>query len=198
MKKFLIGLLSAGMVTASCAGTVFAAGINSAEQRILDQLDAPYTIGSITVSIDQTYRNTAENFFLANDISEAQADTVLAELDIMKEILSRNAQYLVKDGDFYFEGLTDMPKDDQDALFASAQRALKALGFKLAVDDQNISVTDANGKELFSAGEVIKSTGLSETQASSHAWMLYTGIAGVLLLAGGVCLIAKKRAASHS
>lgn len=193
MRKFLIGILSAALIAGSFSANVFAAEINQAEQRILDQLNTPYNISDITVSIEDQYINTVENFFLANNIQDEEADAVLLELESVKAILNRNADLLVKDADFYLEGIATLPEEDYNELLGCAQRICDILGLKLVVDGNQVVITDQSGKVWFSGSGLIKNTGRT-LQNNQNQWIIAAVIGILVLTAGGTAwLLGKKR-----
>ena len=74
MKKVL-KVLSAAMLSAvvavSAAATVSAAGINAAEQKVLDALNQTATMAGVEKSLPAEYKTQAENYFNTIIIDEA-------------------------------------------------------------------------------------------------------------------------------
>ena len=81
MKK-LSAILVALVLVAATAVTAFAAGINSSEQAVLDELKTSVAMKGGEMVIPTEYVNQAENYFNTIDMTEAQSNDIIA---IIKE-----------------------------------------------------------------------------------------------------------------
>ncbi|MGN1456626.1 MAG: hypothetical protein ACI4XP_01580, partial [Acutalibacteraceae bacterium] len=91
MKKILkvlsVGLLSAA-VAVSASSVAFAAGINEAEQKILDELHTTVTMNGVEKTLPADYINQAENYFNTVDITDEQANQVISGIEDAKAYLT--------------------------------------------------------------------------------------------------------------
>ena len=86
--KFIsIGLLSA-TIAATASISVFAAGINTAEQKILDELRTSVDMEGNSKYLPGSYINQAENYFNTIEISDADADTIISKIESTKTFLT--------------------------------------------------------------------------------------------------------------
>lgn len=90
-------LAAAVAVTASSAA--FAAGINSAEQSILDELNTSVTMQGVEKKIPASYINQAENYFNTIEVTDEQAAQIVAGIEDAKK-------YLESTGAANFKSLT--------------------------------------------------------------------------------------------
>ena len=119
MRKVL-KVLSAAMLTAvvavSAAASVSAAGINAAEQKVLDALDQTATMGGVEKSLPVQYKVQAENYFNTVNLADDQADAIVAKINeaigLLESSGASNAQELT---DAQFNALAAVAKEAASA-----------------------------------------------------------------------------------
>ncbi|MDY3861133.1 MAG: hypothetical protein SOZ45_01045 [Ruminococcus sp.] len=89
MKK-LCAVFTAMLVALLSCATVFAAGINSAEQSILDKLNTTVVMQGQTMRIPTAYVNQAESYFNTVDVTEDQAKEINSIIDEGKKLLEQS------------------------------------------------------------------------------------------------------------
>lgn len=174
MKKIICGLAAAVMLTV-CALPVFAAGINSHEKAVLDELRAGATVDGIHYNIPSQYINQAENWLNSSyDMTEEQANEVLSYIREAREIAVASG---AKDFD-------QMSAATRQKLLNLAQKAAAVVGLKLTVvNGKTVVITDANGVTVFKADAVIKATG-GQAADATNVVILALVVVGTIAAAG--------------
>ena len=148
----------------------FPASAASNTDAILSSLRSGVMVNGKEVAIPESYINQTENYFIAHQISDAQAEYILAEIAGAKAALQQ-------------AGVTDLKKMDsatKQRILAAAQASANEIDLKLTVDsDKNIKMTDSNGSIAFSNDNVIKTTGPSVDWQTR--FLLFAGIFALLL-----------------
>ena len=157
MKKIICGLAAAVMLTV-CALPVFAAGINSHEKAVLDELRAGATVDGIHYNIPSQYINQAENWLNSSyDMTEEQANEVLSYIREAREIVVASGA------------------KDFDQMSTATRQKLLDLAQKAAAD--------ANGTTVFKADAVIKTTG-GQAADATNVVILALVVVGTIAAAG--------------
>lgn len=185
-KKIAALLLACGMLTAMSLTAFAASGVSASEQRILDKAAAVRNMYTLTEQQKKTYDDAvaqARSYLEANDLSDAQVDSVLGGID--------NAAAAVKavcpDGD-----LSKLTSADKQALATKVASALQAgadaAGIKIIINsDGTVTFKSADtGKTIASTGAAVKATGVTAGTTAAVA------VALVVVL-GGCALIAKRK-----
>ena len=97
MKK-LSAILASATVIAMASVPAFAAGINSAEQAVLDKLsevNTSYNGGFITNADEML--NQAENYFNTIDMTDAESKEIIADINDAVDYLKSQGASTVKD-----------------------------------------------------------------------------------------------------
>ena len=92
MKKVLKVLSSAMLVAAvaaSAATVASAAGLNSDEQRVMDELNTSVNMAGVETFLTDSYKNQVENYLLQDDVdlTAEQADNVIAKVEETKSFI---------------------------------------------------------------------------------------------------------------
>ena len=145
IKLISIAMLSAA-VAVSASLSVSAAGINNAEQKILDELKTTVTMEGNIKTLPTSYINQAENYFNTVEITEEQANEIISKIESTKTFLTNT-------GAVNYATLTDAQEDE----FISRCKEIAAVvGLKIAYDKatQTVTIIDADGKVIFVAANV--------------------------------------------
>ena len=149
MKK-AIKIISVGLLSAAIAATTsmsaFAAGINSAEQKILDELRTSVDMEGNDKYLPVSYINQAENYFNTIEISDADADTIICKIESTKTFLTGT-------GAVNYDALTDAQIDE---FIVKCNDIVGVINLKLFYDKatRTVTIVDADGKTVFSATNV--------------------------------------------
>ncbi len=144
MKKFFKALsvcsLAAAM-TVGASATAFAAGINAAEQKILDELNTTVTMAGTEKSLPVVYINQAENYLNTVEITDAEADEIIKRIETVKS-------YLTSTGAAKYDDLTDAQIDE---FFALCQDVVSVINLKIAYNKATrvVTIVDSTGAVIF-------------------------------------------------
>lgn len=193
--KNIFKLLSVCSLTAAVgiasSATVLAAGINDAEQSILDELHTTVTMQGREKSLPSSYINQTENYLNTVELTDAEAQQIIAGIEETKA-------YLTSTGAANYDGLTDA---QIDTFFSYCQKTVSVINLKIAYNKATrvVTIIDENGKVVFTAtigngGKVdpdpIKPTGFD---FSIPGVMTVAGIGVLLVSAAGVYLVSTKK-----
>lgn len=146
MKKVL-KVLSAGLLSAavavSASSVAFAAGINDAEQKILDELNTTVTMNGVEKSLPVDYINQAENYFNTVEITEDEANQIVAGIEDAKS-------YLESTGASNFKSLSS---EQIDTLVSMSQSTVAVVDLTLSYTKSTgaVSIVDNSGNTVFTA-----------------------------------------------
>ena len=175
MKKVL-KVLSAAMLSAvvavSAAASVSAAGVNAAEQRILDELHTTVNMAGVQKSLPAEYITQAENYFNTVELTDAQADALIESFG------EPNAKSI---SDAQFNQVAAIAKEAAAAGGATitvTRRADALADVVLVKEGTNTPITDPNGSE-----GVIKTTGFDVPSVTVVA-----GVGILMVSAAGIYL----------
>ncbi|MDR1028194.1 MAG: hypothetical protein LBL63_02110 [Clostridiales Family XIII bacterium] len=175
-KRFVLVLVAVVMVFTLAMPIVASA---ASESDIIAAINQGVTVNGQTKAIPAKYVNAVQKYLDANDLTAAQADTLIAAINDARSTW-------VATGELNFASMTDAQKQSlQDKAVAAAS----AIGAKLTIDGDVIKVVDPNGK-VFSidvASGDIKQTGYSSALPIAVA----SGL--VVLLVAAFALTGKKR-----
>ena len=203
MKKLSV-IFVALLLVAATAVTAFAAGINSSEQAVLDELNGTVTMQGNEMRISQEFVNQAENYFNTIEMTEQESKDIIA-------IINEGNSFLVNSGASDFKSLS---YDQKQVLLGYGQKAVGVIGMTMSYDSttRTITVTDPNGNVAFSVSEAIylvpangSSSGSSGNSSNSGSVIKTTGsdvnyfgfialgAAAVVLVAGGAMFVVKTK-----
>ena len=190
MKKALSMVLLALVAVFAFAVTtpVHAAGALSADdQRILDALHQPITIGGKTFYLPASYIAQAESTLKQNNYSAAQADAVIAKINNAAATLE--AQGVDVSNVNSLEDLKKvLPASVIEAVKADVQSAASVLGLTVAINGDSVTIVNSGNSSstAFSTGSVVKQTG------ANYVISLVAGVTTMIIAAGA--LVINKRA----
>lgn len=159
--KKLMSVALAGAMALAMSVSVFAAGISSDEQKILDTAKARAV--ELGVAGTETYKNyvaQAESYLTANDLSSTQAN---AMVNAVNAAATKASQSLSAG-----QTLFDLSKEELTSLFKEVANDVKvaanAVGITMEIDaNGNITVhapkDDGTKTQVGNTGKVIKQTG---------------------------------------
>lgn len=204
MKKFS-ALVLALVLVAATAVTAFAAGINSSEQVVLDELHTSVTMQGNKMVISDEFVNQAENYF----------NTIEMTADESKEIIA-----IIEEGKTFLEGsgaanIGDLTYGQKQTLFAYGKKVVGVLDMTMSYDKTTkvLTIYDPDGNVAFAAvptliamasgsnsgsnsgssavsdGGVIKTTGAD----ANFIGFVVLGAVVVLLAAGGALYLVKTK-----
>ena len=182
MKKITKVLSSALLATAvAVTATVgaSAAGINAAEQKILDELHTTVSLNGVAKSIPASYINQAENYFNTVDITDEQATQVVAGIEDSKAYIESTGVAHMK----------DLSSDQIDTLVGKVNAALSPVSLTLQYTKSTgaVSIVDASGNVVFSTTAAAVSGGSRNPIKTTGADF---SVPGVVAVAGvGVLLV---------
>ncbi len=202
MKKVLKVLSVCSLVaalTAAASVTASAAGINAAEQRILDELHTTVTMQGMQKSLPVSYINQTENYLNTVELTDAEADEIIQGIEETKA-------FLTSTGAANYKGMTDAQIDQFVAL---CQKTVDPIDLTIAYNKVTmvVSIVDKNGTTVFttklsgngggqsSGGDIIDPNPIKPTGFDFNIPGV-TAVAGVgvlLVSAAGVYLITTKK-----
>lgn len=145
MKLISIALLSAA-VAVSASLSVSAAGINSAEQKILNELRTTVDMEGNLKTLPESYINQAENYFNTVEITDAQANEIISKIESTKTFLTNT-------GAVDYVSLTDAQVDE---FIVRCNDIVGVINLKLLYDKstRTVTVVDIDGNVVFTASNV--------------------------------------------
>ena len=192
MKK-LSAILASATVIAMASVPAFAAGINSAEQAVLDKLsevNTSYNGGFITNADEML--NQAENYFNTIDMTDAESKEIIADINDAVDYLKSQGASTVK----------DLNKAQKQELFTYGQKAANVIGVTVSYDKatKTVSATDnaivSTKVTTDSKGNTTTtSNAIATTGANVNTFAVATVAGAAVALAAGatVVLSVKKR-----
>ncbi len=201
MKRFfkILSVCSiAAAIGAASAIPASAAGINPAEQKILDELHTSVTMAGYPKYLPVVYINQTENYLNTVELTEADKDAIIAGINETKA-------YLTSTGAPNYDGLTDAQIDE---FFSYCQKTVAPINLKIAYDKPTrvVSIIDDDGKVIYSTQigskkDIIDPNPIKQTGFDFNLPGV-TAVAGVGILfvsAAGIYLVrSKKKAASEN
>lgn len=194
MKK-LSAIIAASAIVAMASVSSFAAGINSAEQSVLDKLSAvnsSYNGGFITNANEML--NQAENYFNTIDLTDAESQEIISYID---------------DGEAYIKSVgaktvNDLTAAQKQELFGYGQKAAGVIGVTVSYNkaDKTVSAKDKNGNAIVSTkvdtdskGNVTTSSNAIATTGANVNTVAAFAVAGsaIAVAAGATVVLAVKK-----
>lgn len=190
LKVLSVCSLTAAIGVASTVA-VSAAGINDAEQSVLDELRTTVTLQGTEKRLPVSYINQAENYFNTIELTQDEADQIIARIEEVKA-------YLTSTGASKYNDLTDA---QIDTFFSKCQYTVDVINLKIAYNKSTrvVTIVDQDGNVVFTAtvgrsGTVdpdpIKPTGFDFSIPGVTA---VAGIGVLLVSAAGAYLIITKK-----
>ncbi len=147
MKKFA-SVIVALMLVAVTAVTAFAAGINSYEQAVLDELGTTIPMKDGSMQIPAEFVNQAENYFNTIEMTEQESKDIIA-------ILKEGEAFMTSTG---AKNIPDMTFAQKKELLAYGQRVVGVIGMTMTYDNAKkmLYIYDPSGKVVFEAKPVLE------------------------------------------
>lgn len=195
MKK-LSAIIAASTIVAMASVPAFAAGINSAEQAVLDKLssvNASYNEGFVTNATEML--NQAENYFNTIDMTDAESKEIIADIEAGENYLKSQGASSVK----------ELNAAQKQELFGYGQKAANVVGVTVSYDKatRTVSATDKSGNAIVSTkittdskgNTVTSSTAIATTGANVNTLAIAVAAGSAVAIAAGatVVLTAKKK-----
>lgn len=193
MKK-LISIVAILFALFTVASPAQAAGaISSDEQRILDALSTSVTVSGKAFNVPQTQITQAENFLKQNDLTSAQVNTVVSNIEAAKTLLASQSIDL-SNVNSIDELVKALPRNVIVQIQGYVTAAADAIG--LVVTSWNggyvqLSQKTTSGKSATTTTPVY-STGSAVKQTGANYIVSFAAIGGLLTLAAGAFVIGKK------
>ena len=145
MKLISIALLSAA-VAVSASLSVSAAGINSAEQKILNELRTTVDMEGNLKTLPESYINQAENYFNTVEITDAQANEIISKIESTKT-------FLTETGAVNYISLTDA---QVDTFISKCKEIAAVVDLKISYEKstQTVTIIDSENKTVFVAANI--------------------------------------------
>ena len=192
MKK-LSTMIIAVILVAVSAVSVFAAGINSSEQAVLDELKTSVTMKGGEMTIPAEYVNQAENYFNTIEMTAEQSADIIA-------IIKDGKSFLEKSG---ASNIADLSFAQKQTLLSYGEKAVAVLGMTMSYDktSKSLTISAPDGSVAFTAvpkltasgqitnGDVIKTTGAN----ANFIGFVVLGAVAVLFVAGGALYLVKTK-----
>lgn len=142
VKSLAVAALSA-VVAVSATAAVSAAGINAAEQSILDELNTTIVMNGVEKRVQPQYVNQAENYFNTIEVTDEQAEQIIAKIDEIKTFLQGTSATKI----------AELTSEEADTVAELAQEALSVINLTLQYTKSTgaVSIVDADGTVVFSA-----------------------------------------------
>lgn len=191
MKK-ISAILIALVLVAATAVTAFAAGINSSEQAVLDELKTSVAMKDGEMVIPTEFVNQAENYFNTIDMTEAQSKDIIAVIKDGKNFLKNSGA----------SNISDLSFAQKQELLGYGERAVAILDMTMSYDKttKKLTIFDSNGKVAFSATPILTKTGaIAENPIKTtgsdvnYFGFIALGAAAVVLVAGGTMFVVKTK-----
>lgn len=192
MKK-LSTMIIAVILVAVSAVSVFAAGINSNEQAVLDELKTSVTMKGGEMIIPAEYVNQAENYFNTIEMTAEQSADIIA-------IIKDGKSFLEKSG---ASNIADLSFAQKQTLLSYGEKAVAVLGMTMSYDktSKSLTISAPDGSVAFTGvpkltasgqitnGDVIKTTGAN----ANFIGFVVLGAVAVLFVAGGALYLVKTK-----
>ena len=182
--KRLLALFAALIIFSVSCFPVFAAGINSAEQSVLGNMNTPADMNGNPVYVPASYINQAEAHFNTIDMTDAQASEINGLINSGRALLENSGKSKIQ----------DLSSDEKQQLLSYASQAAGVLDLAvpLGVDLTHIKITNKDGEVIVDESEsVIKTTG---GESPIFLYVEFAIIAAALVLSCIGAIILKKKA----
>lgn len=191
MKK-LSAMLVAFVLAVATVFSAFAAGINSSEKAVLDELKTSVSMSGGEMVIPTEYVNQAENYFNTIDMTEQESKDIIA---------------IIKDGKSFLAGtgasnISNLSFAQKQELLAYGQKAVAVLDMTMSYDKttRKLTIIDPNGNVAFSATPYLTKKGnveenpIKTTGADvSYIGFIALGVVAVLAAGGAIFVVKSKK-----
>lgn len=191
MKK-LSAIMIALILVASTAVTAFAAGINSAEQAVIDELEKSVTMAEGEMFIPDEFVNSMENYFNTIEMTDEESKEIIA-------ILNEGYAFLEGSGAANIKDLSIAQKQE---LLAYGQKVVGVIDMTMTYDKvtRKLSIFAPDGELVFCAtptltkeGQVVENPIKTTGAAADFTGFIVLGAAAILFVAGGSAYLVKSK-----
>lgn len=186
MKKLSAIMISLFLVIVSCS-VVFSAGINAAEQSVLNNMRTPANMNGHKIYVPTAYINQAEAHFNTIDMTQQQADKI-------NGIISAGRSFLESTGKSNIKELSSSQKQTMLS-YASQAAAVLNLTAVAGSDETRIKITTKDGTVIVDeSNHIIKTTGFSSI---AFPVAVCSALFIICILASAALVLFKKRELAH-
>jgi Trk K+ transport system NAD-binding subunit len=185
MKKLVILLLTLVLALGCFTANVFAAGLSTDEQNIINTLSAPIQLNgsNIKVTIPAIYLAQAENYLQTVTLTPAQYSSINSQIQDAISVIKTLDASIAPNG---VVDLNLIPKSDRSKILNDATAAASAANLNLTYDGTTLNITDkTSGNVVFTATRgttAIKATGNPINPSVSTTTITLMSVLAVLLL----------------
>lgn len=172
MKKLATVTLLIVMLVAFLAGTVNAA----TESELLEYLSQEFTVGGETISISESDKVKIERYLNENEVTEEQADYVIAKVDEAVSILQSAGE----------TDLTKLSREDKDSLISIANDAASELGLSVSYDASSKTISIYKDGSLIESVSIYSGSELVQTGSTNYVFYAILAVAVIALATAGV------------
>jgi hypothetical protein len=160
MKK-ITSIFVALMLVAVTAVTAFAAGINSSEQAVLDELNTTISMQGSDMRIPTEFVNQAESYFNTIELTADESSQIIA-------IIKEGESFLSNSG---AANIADLSYEQKQELLAYGQKAVAVIGMTMTYDNtsKTLYIYDASGATAFAATPTLTPVSGSASGSGSSA-----------------------------
>ncbi len=182
MKKLAVIILAIALliVPMSISASAADAAINEFEKKVIESLDENVKVDDLIFHIPQEYITQAENFMKTIDMTEQQANEILALIKECKDIVVAGHIHSTSD-------LKVLPQSEKQKLLDKGQAAAAVVDAVLTYDGADVKVT-YGGTTVFEDAPIIKVTG-----ADTDYTALVLSVAGVVVALAAAAVVASKK-----
>jgi hypothetical protein len=167
MKKIISSILALALVAVFCIPAFAASGINTNEQKLIDEIKNGVKISGKTYNVDQ-YKTTLENYLNRDDVdlTEAQASTVLSDMNKAVALFeTESGKAALTSGEIK---VRDLSTADKNAFVSYVNDAAKALNVTVTWDASGVvTIKDAKGNIILQQDPSIKTSAIKNTDTVS-------------------------------
>lgn len=192
MKK-IAAILIAVVLAAASAVTVFAAGINSNEQAVLDELGTSITMQGKSMSLPSEYINQAENYFNTIDMTSDQSSSIISNIKDGKSFLQNSGA----------SNISDLSFSQKQQLLDYGNKVVGVLGMKMSYyqTKKELMIYAPDGTVAFAAsphlttGGTVSDSNVIKTTGGTFNFngFIAVGATAVLLMTAGTLYLVKTK-----
>ncbi|MEE0859131.1 MAG: hypothetical protein U0M12_06685 [Acutalibacteraceae bacterium] len=161
MRK-LSALLLAGVLTAVASVSTFAAGaagINSAEQAVLDELHTSVMMNGTEMIISDEFVNQAQNYFNTIEMTDAESQEIIGIIEKGKTFLANSGAY----------NIADLSYEQKQELLAYGEEVVGVIDMTMSYDKTNktLTISDPEGEVAFKAVPTLQKVATPSTEPTS-------------------------------
>lgn len=166
MKKISAFFVAAALAAVATV-PAFAAGINSAEQAVLDELSGSVTMNGTKMVVSDEYLNQVNNYFNTIEMTEEQSKTIITEIGNCKKLLENSN----------VANIGNMSKTQKQELMSYGEKAGDVVDLSMSYDKstKELTISDENGTVVFKAQPTLVKLNVSENSENNSTNNTSTG-----------------------